>query len=312
MLRLVEQELRLPTPTDCLSTSFTCKFDCDLFIKRDDLIHPLICGNKWRKLKYNLAKASDQKNKIIVTFGGMYSNHLVAVAVAGFLIGIPTLAIIRSYKKDVNNPTIKILRDYNMKLEFVDPYVYKTKENHPKIQSILRIYPNHYLIPEGGSNTLAFRGVSEMMEEISNDNLDYSHILVGIGTGGTLAGIAKFLSDSAIKIIGVSPFKGPVNNIVGLHSLTKSEWRNVVIINSVPETRFGSFDNRIVSYIKKFYSETDILLDPIYTAKVMMTVESLLEKNYFAPGSRILIIHTGGIQGIKGYEYQYNCDLSIQ
>ncbi len=310
MLQSIEQNLHLPTRIDKVTSPAFTKKNCEFYIKRDDLIHPHLCGNKWRKLKYNFYKAFSEKKKTIITFGGAFSNHLVAVAAAGYMGSVKTVGLIRSYKSDDDNPTIRILRDYNMELIFVHPSIYDLKENHPDTLDIIEKYPEYYLIPEGGTNELALRGIAEMMEEVDAFSISFTHIITGIGTCGTLAGIIKSATNQDVKIIGISPFKGPVKNFEGFKYLNSMEMEKVEIIRSTPETRFGSLDHSMVEYIRTYKNENDILLDPIYTAKVAMTTEYLLEQMYFEKKSKILMIHSGGMQGISGFEYRHNCRLS--
>jgi len=309
-LQKLESVLTLPTPVEPLVLDAAFKSGCKLFIKRDDLIHPHICGNKWRKLKYNITEALIIKATGLLTYGGAFSNHLVAVAASGSYLGMPTVGIIRSYNSDLDNATIDILNSHGMQLEFVHPDIYKVKGGHPDMTRLLSKYPHHYHIPEGGTNDHAIRGVMEMVEELNLDESKFTHIVVGLGTAGTLAGISHALSDYPdIQLLGISPFKGAVDDLEGFKYLSEPMKDRITILPHVPPTKFGAFSNQMVDYIKCFYNATGIKLDPVYNVKVMQTLETLLDRGYFKEGSKILVVHTGGLQGIPGYEQRYECDL---
>ncbi len=320
MLKKIEQHLLLPSPIQDISQYFAEPIGIEIHIKRDELIHPHVCGNKWRKLKYNLLEALNQGSNGLISYGGMYSNHLVAIAAAGSLLGIKTVGIVRSYKEDDENPTIQLLKGYRMKLIYVAPPEYKLKEESPIIQSIIETHSDCFLIPEGGTNELALKGVEEMIAEVrlqcelsTPTTFRFSHIITGLGTGGTCLGVLRAVlsSSSDTKVIAVSPFKGDTYDMSGISFITDKEKENLEIIPSAIKTRFGAYHKEIHDYILSFKKDTDIALDPIYTAKVMMTAEQLVKEDYFPKGSKVLVIHTGGLQGISGYEYQYKVDLSL-
>lgn len=309
MIQRLEKCLTLPSPVQEL-TRYSKRFsDIQLFIKRDDLIHPLICGNKWRKLKYNLHEFVRDDYESILSFGGAYSNHLVAIAAAGELLEVATIGIIRSYHKEVNNPTIELLRQKGMKVFFVHPDEYKQKERSLIIRSIIAQFDNAYVIEEGGTNLLAMKGVGEMMEEVIGDAKDFSHVVLALGTGGTLAGVAQALKGTGKQIVAISPFKGGIKELEGFKYIDEPSFKNIDIIPCFPQSRFGAYDVSIVDYIRSFNDCDNILLDPVYTVKVLMTTEHLINQGYFPLGSQILLIHTGGLQGIAGYEYQNNCQI---
>ena len=310
VLEKIEQHLHLPTPVLQINHPLFEQKKVDCFVKRDELIHPDLCGNKWRKLKYNFQEAISKSCSGVITYGGMYSNHLVAVAAAGHFAELPTCGIIRSYQPDPNNPTIKKLLSYGMKLEYVTPANYRRKEKDDVVSEILARHKDYFVIPEGGTNDLALKGVEESINEI--DCFDYSHIVIGLGTGGTLAGVLKATRDYNTKVIAVSPFKGAVDDIEGFHLLSVDDRERLEVVGSVIDVRFGGYHEDITDYIDRFKSLHDIDLDPVYTVKVMMTIDDLLSKDYFPHGSRIMVLHTGGLQGIEGYHYQYRKRLSAK
>jgi len=166
------------------------------------------------------------------------------------------------------------------------------------VSHLLDQYKQAYLIPEGGTNDLAIKGVRELWGELDVEH--YTHVVIGLGTAGTLAGVVKGVPYD-VEVIAISPFKDEVTELEGFEFI--KDKRNYKVIPAVLKTNFGAYDNGIVTYINQFYYRTKILLDPIYTAKVMMTLESMIADDYFPKGSKILFIHTGGLQGILGYNY---------
>lgn len=310
MLEKIEQQLTLPTPISPIINFLYNQKEVSCFLKRDELIHPHLCGNKWRKLKYNFKHALSKDYAGVITFGGMYSNHLLAVAAAGFYSGLPTCGLVRSYKEDLDNPTIQLLKHLQMKLEYVHPDAYKNKEGDDSVMHTINLYKNYYIIPEGGTNELAIRGVSELIEEIKE--FDYTHMVLGLGTGGTMAGILKGTRPYRTKVIAVSPFKGLVDDLEGFQYLNDEDRSRLEILPSSLNIRFGGYHSDLISYISSFEKTHKVSLDPVYTVKVMMTLDDLISKDYFPKGSKLLVLHTGGLQGIKGYHYQYRKKLDAQ
>ena len=304
MLDPVERQLRLPSPIQEIFPNWIKNSTCRLFVKRDDLIHPHICGNKWRKLKYNLLEAKLKDAHVLLTYGGAFSNHLVAVAAAGYFLKISTIGIIRSYEHSIQNPTVEILKSYGMSLSFAHPRDFNSKGWR---SNYLKQIEGSFEISEGGTNTLAIQGVQELVEE--QDLSHYSHILLAVGTGGTLAGLLN--SDLKSKVIAVSPFKNHINDFKGLRYL-KSKSLNFEIVNSALNSKFGSYHEEMLTFANQFLEETDISLDPIYTAKAMMTLKSIIDRCEIEEGSNVLFLHTGGLQGIQGFNERYNCNFHVK
>lgn len=310
MLHKIEQHLLLPTPVSQISHTLYNQKEISVSIKRDELIHQDICGNKWRKLKYNLKEAIKKNSPGIITYGGMFSNHLVAVAAAGYYAGLATRGIVRSYNPDLDNPTIQKLLSLGMQLEYVSPIDYKEKEESKIINEIIRRHKDFFVIPEGGTNELSLNGVTESITEIKDYN--FSHILVGLGTGGTMAGVLRATRDYKTKVIAVSPFKGAITDIEGFSLISDNDHKRLEVVPSCLDVRFGGYHSEIIDYIEDFKSTHDITLDPIYTVKVMMTLDDLVAKDYVPKGSNVLVLHTGGLQGVEGYYYQYRKKLKTQ
>lgn len=270
-------------------------FDIQIFIKREDLIHPKISGNKFWKLFFNVNQylESNPENPLIITFGGAFSNHVASVSAFGKEFGIPTIGIIRGNELENNwqeNPTLSEASKNGMHFFFVSREDYQKKEKLTKEFS--EQYPNSLIIPEGGSNEMAVEGIQYML---GNDTKDFDYLCTAVGTGGTVAGISRFAEEHQ-KVIGIKAVKD--------NSLEKTiqEWsrRNNFELMDADESRYGKITDENIRFINWFYKEYEIPLDPIYTGKMMQKIFDLAEKDFFPKGSKILAFHTGGLQGIKG------------
>ena len=267
-----------------------------LHIKREDLIHPFISGNKFRKLKYNLLQAKAEGKSKLITFGGAFSNHIAAVAYAGKENNLETIGIIRGEElesKISENPTLTFAQNCGMKFEFVTREVYRTKTSNLFIEELTEKYDDFYLVPEGGTNSLAVKGCEEIL---TPEDIDFTHICCSIGTGGTISGLinsAKFNQ----KIIGFPALKGDFLSDDIRNFVTNSNWE----LQS--DYHFGGYakiNAVLIRFINDFYKQTNIPLDPIYTGKMMFGIVDLINKGYFPKGAKIIAIHTGGLQGIEG------------
>lgn len=271
-------------------------FGVQLDIRREDLIHPHISGNKFRKLKYNLIEAREQGCKTLLTFGGAYSNHIAATAYAGKLYGIHTIGIIRGEElaAQINeNPTLKYAQSMGMHLDFVSRDVYRQKHQHEFLEGFKNKYEHPYILPEGGTNELAIKGCEEILTQGDNQ---YNYICSSVGTGGTLAGLIR-ASDPNQFVMGFSALKGQ-----GLKE-DISKFANHSNWDVNYDYHFGGYakiNDDLVSFINWFKTRYNIPLDPVYTGKMMYGIMNLIEAKYFPKGSKILAIHTGGLQGIKG------------
>jgi len=294
--------LSLPSPVQ--QSSYLSSSNYDVFIKRDDLIHPHISGNKYRKLKYNLIEANRRRAQVLVTYGGPFSNHLVAVAAAAHFLKKKSVGIVRGYKLDEQNPTIQLLRSYNMELVLVEPQEYRLKEESSIVSSIISHYNDCYLIPEGGTNELALRGVSEGVLEISDID-SYDIIVLALGTGGTAAGVCVAVENFKSKVISVSPFKTDKGDYLGVELLNTNQRKKLKIIPSILQVRFAGYHPKITKVMKEMEELDNIQIDPVYLAKTIYTLKDLITKKELPLQSKILLIHSGGLQGASGYKYQY-------
>jgi 1-aminocyclopropane-1-carboxylate deaminase len=267
-----------------------------LYIKREDLIHPFVSGNKFRKLKYNLLEAKAKNERMLLTFGGAFSNHIAAVAYAGKEQGFKTFGIIRGEElqtKINENPTLKFAQNCGMQFKFVTRETYNQKNEDFFLDHLRQTLGQFYLIPEGGTNQLAIKGCEEIL---TNEDAAFDLICCAVGTGGTISG----LINSALphqKILGFPALKGDfLQNEIRIFA--KNE--NWECISDYHFGGYGKVTPELIHWINYFYQETKIPLDPIYTAKMVFGVLDLIDKNYFPENSKILLIHTGGLQGIQG------------
>lgn len=267
-----------------------------LFIKREDLLHPLISGNKYRKLKYNLIEAKQQNKRTLLTFGGAYSNHILAVAAAGKEFKFKTVGVIRGEELIDNiseNPTLKRAQELGMVFDFVSRENYRNKNNPEFIQFLNSAYEDCFLIPEGGTNQFAIKGCEEILDE-NDEGFDY--ICTSVGTGGTISGIIN-CSKPCQKVLGFPSLKGDFLQEDIRKFANKENWQ---LINEYHFGGYGKITKELIDFMNIFYEKHKIPLDPIYTAKMVFGVFDLIEKNFFPEKSKILLIHTGGLQGIEG------------
>jgi 1-aminocyclopropane-1-carboxylate deaminase len=267
-----------------------------VFFKREDLIHPFVSGNKFRKLKYNLLQAKAENQTSLLTFGGAFSNHIAAVAFAGNENGFKTIGIIRGEElknKIAENPTLQFAQDCGMQLEFITREEYRQKKESVFLSQLETKFGNYYHIPEGGTNELAIKGCEEIL---TLEDEKFNYICCAIGTGGTISGIIN----SALphqKVLGFPALKGDfLQEEIRIFAKNKN-WQ------IVSDYHFGGYAKvtpQLIDFINDFYTKTKIPLDPIYTGKMVFGVLNLMEMNYFPKGSKVLLIHTGGIQGING------------
>lgn len=263
-----------------------------LSLKREDLLHDKVSGNKFRKLKYNIETAKSKNFNEVLTFGGAFSNHISATAAAGQLVNIKTIGVIRGNELNENsNETLQFAKQCGMKLIFVDRATYKQKAESLTVKNLIK--KNTFVIPEGGTNTLAIKGCEEILnKETSN----YDYICVPVGTGGTISGIIN-ASLPHQKIIGFSALKGDFLKEDISKFVAKKNW----LLNT--DYHFGGYakiNHKLVTFINQFKTAHNIPLDPVYTGKMMYGVFDLISKGYFEKGAKILAIHTGGLQGVKG------------
>ncbi|SDI11888.1 1-aminocyclopropane-1-carboxylate deaminase [Chryseobacterium taeanense] len=266
-----------------------------LFMKREDLIHPEISGNKYWKLFFNINNylSKNPEKPYIITFGGAFSNHIAAVSAVGNLFEIPTLGIIRGEElKDKwrENPTLSFAGKNGMNLRFVSREEYRHKE---KLTEFLqKEFPDALIVPEGGTNQEAVEGVKMMLND---ETKDFDYLCTAVGTGGTIAGISKFCEENQ-KVIG---FKAVSDSSMEnrISQLTSRE--NFSLIDSA-FGGYGKINDENIRFINDFKEHYGIPLEPIYTGKMMQKIFEMIDEEFFPENSKIMCFHTGGLQGIEG------------
>lgn len=263
----------------------------ELVVKRDDLIHPHISGNKWRKLKYTLLDAKEKRKNHLVTFGGAYSNHLLATACAGHLFGFQTSAFVRGEKHEPLNPVLKLCSSFGMHLRYIARESYRAKAS--LFKQYYEADQNAYFIDEGGSSALAVKGVAELVDELEEP---YDFIFAACGTGATLAGIAHGLAQHQLptKAIGIAVLKGAefLKNDIHQFIPSLSNWE---LLLDFHQGGYAKTSPELVNWMHTFNAFSHLPIEPVYTGKLFYALFQLIEQNHFQPGTRILAIHTGGI-----------------
>jgi len=271
-----------------------------LHLKREDQLHPLVSGNKFRKLKYNLIKAKELGYTKVLTFGGAYSNHIVATAAAGQRTGFETIGVIRGDElgKDLQNTlaqnsTLRNAYEYGMQFDFIDRTAYREKMQPHILSALKEKHGDCFVIPEGGTNELAVRGCEEI---ITARDKDFDTVCIALGTGGSMAGVING-SYAHQEIVGFPALKGDFLMEELKTYTAKENWKLIT------DYHFGGYakvNKELVDFINTFKKEQKIPLDPIYTGKMIFGVFDLVKNGFFRKNTRILAVHTGGLQGIHG------------
>lgn len=294
------------TPLQLLQHPLFAGKQVEVWIKRDDLNHPHIQGNKWRKLKYNLYEARLNNYKTLLTFGGPWSNHIYSTAAAGQLFHFKTIGIIRGEEPAVKSATLQFAESCGMELYYMDRAMYREKDNPDNIESLHVQIGEFYHVPEGGTNLLALEGVAEIIEEL---DIDFDCLCTACGTGGTLAGLVSGLQGQK-QVIGFSSLKGEdkltprVNELV--EQYTGKTFNNFRINFDYHFGGYAKVNTELIDFIKRFKAEHGIQLDPVYTGKLFYGLYDMISKDYFKPGTRIIALHTGGLQGLAGYSEYFD------
>ena len=292
-----------------------------LDVLRLDLLDEEISGNKWYKLQYNLTKAVEEKHHTIITFGGAYSNHIAATAAFTKKKGLQSIGIIRG-DAGSENPTLKKAKENGMTLHFVSREFYKQK-NEPLFSDYLhQHFGKHYLIPEGGNNTEGLLGCTHILQ----DEFEYDYVLCACGTGTTFAGIVASCKKT-IKVIGINVLKGKNRmpddvtklleqsnfsgsyKINGNEEVSKTHIENHCLTNEYCFSGYAGYDEELIKFKAEFEKQHNIPLDYVYTNKLFYAAFDLIKNNKFKPQSKILVIHSGGIQGNTGFENRYHLKL---
>ncbi len=295
--------LNLPSPVTQIKNNLLDEKQIQLFIKRDELIHPVIQGNKWRKLKYNLIAAQEKNKHTLLSFGGAYSNHLHALAAVGKQLNFKTIGIIRGQAPKTLNPCLQDMLDWGMQLKFIKRIDYKQKHTAQFIENLKLEFNDFYLIPEGGNNAAGRKGCAELLEELHDE---YDTICCEVGSGTMLSSLIQGNICTQTSYLGFAVMKNPqldedIHNILATsknkHKLS-TQWK----INH--HYHFGGFaktTNELNTFIESFKQQHNIQLEPVYSGKMLWGILDLIKQDHFKPGSRILAIHGGGLQGLRGF-----------
>ena len=270
--------------------------DIELFIKPEYLIHKHISGNKYRKLKYNLQEAKASGQKILLTFGGAYSNHIAAAAAAGNENNFKTIGVIRGeelQERIPENPTLRFAQSQGMQLHFISRELYREKSSQDFIKLLKEWFGEFYLLPEGGTNILAVKGCEEILTQ---QDEDFNYICCPVGTGGTISGLIN-ASKQYQTILGFPALKGDFLNQEIAQWTSKDNWE---LITDYHFGGYAKINTELITFINWFKITYHIPLDPVYTGKMLFGIFELLKSGFFKPGDKILAIHTGGLQGIQG------------
>ncbi len=302
----------LHTPVVLIEDERIDRYGVALYLKREDLTDPVISGNKYRKLLYNLKSASHLGHNTLLTFGGAYSNHIHAAAYAGKRFGFRTIGIIRGEKTLPLNATLADAAAFGMELYYTSRVEYRDKANPDFIYELHNRFGEFYLVPEGGSNALAVKGCVQILAE---EEKSFDYYCCACGTGGTISGIIASL-DSKKEVLGFPALKGGEFLQKDIAQLISSyNGRTYLNWQLMTEYHFGGYakwDLHLIDFINRFHSIHQIALDPVYTGKMLFGVFDLIKKGFFPRGTRIMAIHTGGLQGTRGFNQRFGNIISTE
>ncbi|CAG5068306.1 1-aminocyclopropane-1-carboxylate deaminase [Dyadobacter sp. CECT 9623] len=286
-----------PTPLQELHDQLFEKAAVRLFVKRDDLIHPEVSGNKWRKLKYVLQDVLACKKDTVLTFGGAYSNHLYALAAAGKELGLKTIGVVRGEKPAQESATLQFCRQKGMRLHFVSREEYRLRDSAEYLSALESRFGSPYIIPEGGTTTLALPGVAELVAEVEVQ-LPTSPVYYGVaaGTGGTTAGLLS----AGANVVAFSALKGGDFLKADIMDLTR-ETAKTGTLDLQTGYHFGGYakyNAELLDFIVDFKTRFGIQLEQLYTGKMFYGLFDMIGKGHFPEGSTIVAVHTGGLQGL--------------
>ena len=279
--------------------------DYQVYVKRDDLIHSVISGNKFRKLKYILLDFQSSGKDHIIAFGGAYSNLLHALSLIVREISVPAIFYIRAYGDDKNNPTLNFIRGNGVEMRFLSKEEFRKLRDASYLKKMQSEMPSAYIIPEGASNMLATYGSAEIYEEIEQQlGIAPDHIVMDMGTGGTFAGVLSRIGEKT-RLTGIPVLKGvdwektlaQIYNGDDSILLTK----NYVITEDYHFGVFAKFNQELIDFINSYNFRFGINIDPVYTGKLAFAVNDMTSRGEFAKNSTIVWIHGGGLQGIRGF-----------
>jgi len=304
------EQFHIPLPLQRVLIQEFDEKNIELYVKRDDLIHPEVSGNKWRKLKFNIEQARFKGKDKIITFGGAHSNHIAATAKASEIYGLKSIGIIRGEDADFDNYTLSFARSCGMKLIAVSRSEYRNADSWDYKELLKTKYHNFYLIPQGGANYYGVNGCIEIVNEIEAE-INPHAIYVPCGTATTLSGM--ILGNKAQrKIFGVSALKGGEfllndvrKNLMEVYSDKETVEYALDQVSLLTDYHFGGFakvKEGLIEFMRNFYRQSEIKLDPIYTAKAAYAMLDKVRNKHNKEPEKWVLIHTGGLQGIPAME----------
>jgi len=295
----------LPTPNERkiqeVRAPFIEQAGVQLFVLREDLLHPMVSGNKWRKLRYNVEEAKKQGHHTLLTFGGAFSNHIHATAAAAKHAGFGCIGIIRGEEHLPLNHTLSYAVGQGMKIAYLNRAEYRQKSSENIINMLKDQHGAFYLVPEGGSNALAVKGCMEIVNDLPQQ---YDYWCCAMGTGGTLAGIIAGLAGQG-QVVGFPALKGASfleQEVIELQKAhISTAYTNFQLCLTYHFGGYAKAKPELVDFINDFKATYQIPLDPVYTGKMIYGVCDQIRKGHFKRGSSIIAVHTGGLQGIEGF-----------
>lgn len=278
-----------------LEAEWLAKAGITLSLLRLDGMHPEISGNKWFKLKENLAKAQEMNRGILLTFGGVWSNHLVATAATAVNAAFQSIGFVRGFENDTElTPTLAHCQSFGMQLKGLSRSDYRKKDDPSFLKKLQAKFPDAWIIPEGGNNAEGRAGAAKLAAYVP---ADVSHVAVAMGTGTTFCGLRNNL-DSQIKILGFAPFRKVEEQAAVIHRFCPNvSWDSMALLSDKKWKGFARWDIELIEFMNEFYESFQVPLDVVYTAKLMYYLKKKIEENFFAKGSHLLAIHSGGLQG---------------
>ena len=292
--------MKKTTPLQPLNHPLFDAYQIRVFIKRDDLNHAIIQGNKWHKLRLNLVQTKLANKTEILTFGGAHSNHILATAAAAKQHGLKCIGYIRGEELEHNHqawsPTLKQAASLGMELKFLDRQTYRKRNHQAWLHELQRHHPNTFILPEGGSNQWAVDGIQLLADQLMAQCPTFTHLLCAVGSGGTLAGLVKHLPEDK-TLLGVACLKQAEYLIPQIEKWIGRSQKNWQLLTEFHGGGFAKTNEEITFKTKEFEQDFNVILDPVYTAKMVSAFYQLLAQNRFAPGSEIILYHSGGLQG---------------
>ena len=307
--------MTLPSPVQQIKHPLFNKYNLKVFIKRDDLIHPIISGNKWRKLKHNILFAKEQGYLGILSFGGAYSNHIHALAYAAKEQGILSKGIIRGEQHYQTNATLSQAISWGMSCDFVDRKTYRLRQEPQYLANLQSQYPDYFIVPEGGSNTLALPGVGEVLSEL-NAQLSFDTLMLPVGSGGTFAGLIH-ADNNQHNLLGIAVLKEAhhieeqIKALLDAHNVnaelvekldkgTNTNKPNWQLLDNFHRGGYAKFSVEDEQRMYQFVQDSGITFEPVYSGKMLLALLDLISDGYFKEEQTIVLLHTGGLQGING------------